>query len=131
MTTGTNLMRRVMLAIGSLPWVRVFRVNNGMGWIGDATRRADGSVLIRNARPLHAGLVKGGSDVIGWTSRVIQPEDVGTRVAIFTAIEVKDGTGRPDKDQRRFLDNVQAAGGIAGIARSEEDARALVEGHHG
>ena len=126
MSTGTNLMHRVMLAIGSLPWVRVFRNNTAMAWVGDATRLKDGSVLIRNARPLHAGLVKGSSDLVGWTSRVIQPEDVGTRVAVFTAIEVKDGTGRPDKDQRRFLDTVQAAGGISGVARAPEEARALV-----
>ncbi|HEY1035567.1 MAG TPA: VRR-NUC domain-containing protein [Pseudoxanthomonas sp.] len=126
MSTGTSAMHRVMLAIGRLPWVRVFRNNVAQAWVGDARRLPNGDVLIRNARPLHAGLVKGSSDLIGWTSRVIQPEDVGARVAIFTAIECKDGTGRADKDQRRFLGAVEAAGGIAGVARSENDAVNLV-----
>lgn len=126
MTTGTGLMRRIMLAVGGLPGVRIFRNNCGMGWVGQAVRRRDGSVVIRNARPLHAGLFKGSGDLIGWTSHVIQPEDVGRRVAIFTSIEVKDGSGRPDEDQANWAEQVRAAGGIAGIARSEREALELV-----
>lgn len=126
MSTGTGAMHRIMLAVGALPGVRVFRCNNGMGWIGDARKLPNGDVLIRNARPLHAGLVKGSSDLIGWTTRVITEADVGKRVAIFTAIEAKDGTGRADADQRRFLDAVEQAGGIAGVARAPEDAVKLV-----
>lgn len=128
MTTGTAAMNRVMLAIGGLPSVRVFRNNVALAWVGEAKRIGEGRVLITNARPLHAGLIKGSSDLIGWTSREITAADVGKRVAVFTAIEAKDGSGRLDKDQRRFIDAVRAAGGIAGEARSEEEARALVDG---
>lgn len=127
MSTGTGLMQRVMLAIGARPGVRVFRQNVGMGWVGDAAKLKDGSILIRNPRPLHAGLVKGSGDLIGWTSREIRPEDVGTTVAVFTSIEVKDSTKAPTTEQRRWHTNVRAAGGITGVARSEEDAIALVE----
>jgi hypothetical protein len=119
-------MNRVQLAIGALPFVRVFRCNNGMAWVGDWKKLGPGRVLIENARPLHAGLVKGSSDLIGWTTKVITPDMVGQRIAIFTAIEAKDGSGRADTDQAKFIRNVQAAGGIAGVARSEDDARALV-----
>lgn len=126
MTAATTAMHRVMLAIGALPCVRIFRNNTGMAWVGDARRLPNGDVLIRNARPLHAGLVKGSSDLIGFTSRTIRQQDVGQTWAVFTAIEVKDGTGRPSEDQRRFLDAVAAAGGIAGVARSGEEAARLI-----
>lgn len=128
MTTGTNLMTRIMLAIGGLARVRVFRNNTGLAWVGSkAIRKPGGSVLILDARPLHAGLVKGGSDLIGWTSREIRPQDVGRTVAIFTAVEAKDGKGRLDADQERFIRTVQDAGGIAGVARTEADAVTLVD----
>lgn len=126
MSTGTGLMRRIMSATGSLPGVRLFRNNVGVGWVGQVTRRRDGSVVIRNARPLHAGLFKGSGDLIGWTSHVIRPEDVGREVAIFTSIEVKDGSGRTDEGQDNWAMRVREAGGIAGVARSEQDAIELV-----
>lgn len=122
MTTGTGMMRRILDTVGRHPAVRLFRNNVGMGWIGDHTRRSDGSVLVRNARPLHAGLIVGSGDYIGWTSYVVRPEDVGRTLAVFTSVEAKDGGGRMRDDQRRWRDNVRAAGGIAIEARSPEDA---------
>jgi hypothetical protein len=47
---------------------------------------------------------------------------VGTQVAVFTSIEVKTPTGRVKPEQQQWLDAVQSAGGIAGVARSVEDA---------
>lgn len=126
MSTGSGLVSRVMLAVGGLRWVRIFRNNTGMAWVGKATKLGGGKVLIEDARPLHAGLIKGGADLIGWTVREIRPEHVGQRWAVFTAIEVKDGSGRANSDQQRFLQTVEDAGGIAGIARSEQDALGLV-----
>lgn len=70
----------------------------------------------------------GGSDEIGWTSVIITPEMVGRTVAVFTAIEVKSETGRPSKDQKLFIGSVQRGGGIAGVARSPDDYRAIVSG---
>jgi dihydroxyacid dehydratase/phosphogluconate dehydratase len=46
-------------------------------------------------------------------------------VAVFTSIEVKSATGRLRPEQRQWLEAVQAAGGIAGVARSVEDAARL------
>lgn len=68
----------------------------------------------------------GGSDLIGWTPVIITHEMVGTKVGVFTAIEVKAPRGRPTEAQLNFLRQVQLGGGIAGIARSTQDALALL-----
>ena len=72
--------------------------------------------------PVRYGLQPGSSDLIGWRTVTITPEMVGQQVAVFTSIEVKTPTGRLRPEQKLWLDAVQAAGGIAGVARSVEDA---------
>jgi hypothetical protein len=47
-------------------------------------------------------------------------------VAVFTSIEVKSATGRLRPEQRQWMEAVQAAGGIAGVARSVEDAEQIL-----
>ena len=54
---------------------------------------------------------------------------VGSTVAVFTSIEVKTPTGRIRPEQQHWLETVQAAGGIAGVARSVEDALRIVTAH--
>ena len=93
--------------------IRLFR--NNTGTLKDA-----------NGRPVQFGLCKGSADLIGWTTRTITPEMVGTQVAVFTSIEVKTPTGRLRPEQRQWLDAVQAAGGVAGVARSVADAQQLL-----
>ena len=88
-------------------------------------RNNTGTLVDRNGRPVQFGLCKGSADLIGWTTRTITPEMVGQQVAVFTSIEVKAATGRLRPDQRQWLDAVQSAGGIAGVARSIDDARRL------
>ena len=44
----------------------------------------------------------------------------------FIAIEVKSSTGRVRPEQARFLAAVKALGGLAGVARSVEDARKII-----
>ena len=51
---------------------------------------------------------------------------VGQQIAVFTSIEVKAATGRIRPEQQQWLNAVQAAGGIAGVARSVEDAMDLL-----
>lgn len=68
----------------------------------------------------------GGSDLIGWTSKTVTQDMVGSKVAIFTAVEVKTAKGRATEAQLNFIEQVKQAGGIAGIARSADDALALL-----
>jgi hypothetical protein len=45
---------------------------------------------------------------------------VGDTIAVFTAVEVKKNT-RPTPEQVAFIEQVNKAGGLAGIARSDDD----------
>ena len=122
--------QRILLACGSGN-VRLWRNNVGTGWAGQATKVTSGNlraiaaglrpgdVVIRQGRPLHAGLCVGSSDLIGY--RVVD------RVAQFVALEVKSATGWPTTQQVQFLDHINAVGGLAGIARSVDDAAAILQ----
>lgn len=121
-----NRMRSIMLGL-STPGVRLFRQNVGTGWTGDVTRLKDGAILIKNPRPLQAGLCKGSSDLIGWRSLTVTPEMVGQKIALFLAVEVKGERGRATDEQRKFIDRVRLDGGLAGIARTVEDAMGIAE----
>jgi hypothetical protein len=121
--------QQILLAHGSGS-VRLWRNNVGTGWAGQATKVTAGNrqaiaaglrpgdVVIRQGRPLHAGLCVGSSDLIGY--RVVD------RVAQFVALEVKSATGRPTAQQVQFIDHINAVGGLAGIARSVDDAAAIL-----
>jgi hypothetical protein len=58
---------------------------------------------------------------------VITSDMVGQQLAVFTSIEVKTPTGRVSPQQQAWLGVVQGAGGIAGVARSVEDAVRIIE----
>jgi hypothetical protein len=105
-------LQEIRLALGLLPGLRLFR--NNVGVLRD-----------REGRAVRFGLAPGSSDLIGWRTVTITPDMVGQKVAVFTALEVKapGGTHKVTAEQRRFLDVVEAAGGIAGVARSPAQAR--------
>lgn len=75
------------------------------------------------------GLCPGSADLIGYRSVVVTPDMVGQTLAVFAAVEVKAARGRPTPEQTAFLEHVTAAGGIAGIARSVEDAERILGGN--
>ena len=89
-------------------------------------RNNTGTLKDQNGRPVQFGLCKGSADLIGWKRVTVTPDMVGQQVAVFLSIEVKTPTGRIRPEQQQWLDAVQAAGGIAGVARSVEDAEALL-----
>jgi hypothetical protein len=89
-------------------------------------RNNTGTLRDQHGRPVSFGLCKGSADLIGYRSITITPEMVGQQVAVFASIEVKTPTGRIRPDQRAWMETVQAAGGIAGVARSVEDAQVLL-----
>ena len=107
------IQQQIRLALVSGP-VRLWR--NNAGTLPD-----------RQGRPVQFGLCRGSSDLIGLRSITIGPEHVGQTIAVFAAVEVKSATGRPTPDQRAFIDTVQSMGGLAGIARSVEDAAAILQ----
>lgn len=126
----SELGRRIQVALSSIG-ARLFRNNVALGWVGNQVVRVSrptpvtlcpGDVLIRNARPLHAGLCEGSSDYIGFNPITITSEMVGARVAVFVAVEVKTATGRPSQAQKNFIEAVKSAGGVAFVARSPEEA---------
>ena len=108
------IQQEIRLAISS-PTTRMFRNNVG-------------SLKDENGRRVSFGLCAGSSDLIGWLTREITPEMVGKKVAVFTAIEIKTAKGRVSKLQQNFINAVRNFGGIAGVARSVDDARAMLEG---
>jgi hypothetical protein len=89
-------------------------------------RNNTGTLRDQNGRPVSFGLARGSADLIGWRTVTITPDMVGQQVAVFTSIEVKTATGRIRPEQQQWLDAVQAAGGIAGVARSVEDAQRIM-----
>lgn len=127
--SDSPFLARIRLAC-SRGAARLFRNNVGVGWIGKLERPSrpvqvtvfPGDVVLRKARPLHAGLAEGSGDLVGWVSREIRPEHVGQTWAVFASLEAKEGAGRLSPAQRSWRDAVQAAGGIAAEVRSVEDA---------
>ena len=88
-------------------------------------RNNTGALKDAQGRLVRYGLCPGSSDLIGLRTRIITEADLGHRFAQFVAIEVKD-RGRATAEQQAFIAMVQAAGGLAGIARSIEDARSIL-----
>jgi hypothetical protein len=113
MTSEQQIQQHIRLAC-SKGDCRLFR--NNTGTLKDA-----------NGRPVQFGLCKGSADLIGWKQVTITPDMVGQQVAVFLSIEVKTLTGRVRLEQQQWLDAVQAAGGVAGIARSVEDALTIIK----
>jgi hypothetical protein len=70
---------------------------------------------------------KGGSDLIGFQSVTITPGMVGEKIAVFLAIECKTATGKASPEQKKFIEFIKKSGGIAGIARSCEDAEKILK----
>lgn len=122
-----EIMREIMVKASEIG-NRLFRNNVGTGWVGQVLRPrklqsyllGESDVIVKNARPLHAGLCNGSSDTIGWRSIVITPDMVGKRFAQFAACEVKAGT-RETIEQRSFMTAVRVAGGWAETAHSPEE----------
>lgn len=85
------------------PYAVLFRVNVGSG------RTEDG-------RHFSTGVPVGFSDLFGVRS--------SDGRAVF--IEVKTPKGRPTKQQINFINRMRAAGAIAGICRSAEEAVRLI-----
>jgi hypothetical protein len=118
-----------MLAAGSLRNVRLFRNNVGNAYQGTpvAGNRPGENLVLRAWRRIQYGLFPGSGDLIGWKTVTITPEMVGQDVAIFVSIECKSPTGTIQANQVTWMARVRECGGIAGIARSPEDALKIIQ----
>jgi hypothetical protein len=122
----STIQNEIQMALGSIPEVRLFRNNVGQGWAGRVTHRDGQTLTLMYPRVLHAGLVKGSGDLIGWQSIVVTPDMVGKRLAVFLSIEVKDKSGRPSDDQKNWHEQVIMHGGLSCVARSIEEAKTVL-----
>ena len=124
--TETELRKRVLLDVGRE--VRLFANPRGTGWMGKVLLETPDRVMLGAPRRVTFGLAPGASDLIGWKPVTITADMVGSTLAVFAAVELKQagGTHPVTEDQRRFLDAVERAGGVAGVARSPEQARLVL-----
>jgi hypothetical protein len=111
----TDILRSILLCVGGV--AKLFRNN-----VGSLPTPSGSRVTYGVGGP-------GGSDLIGWRSKIVTSDMVGKPVAIFCAIEVKDQKGKPSHEQSHFLSAVRIAGGISGIARSPKEALNLLDNH--
>ena len=126
-----DLMRRLQNAASRLG-ARLFRQQVGMAWVGKIIKTpgvytlGPNDVLIRNARPFHAG-IEGMADLGGWVPVEITADMVGATMAVYAQVEVKENA-RPTTAQLAWVAAVNKAGGRAGIARSEKDLADILAG---
>lgn len=133
MASESSVQKAIWLNLGIVS--RLFRLNSGRAWLSNlgpkgVAKLADGSVLVKAARPIALGLantsgnpVVGQSDLCGWTEVEVTQEMVGSVVPVFTAIETKRSKGgETSDDQINFIEQVRKAGGIAGVANSADAA---------
>ena len=91
---------------------------NGCLW-----RNNRGQLILPNGGRLTYGVgPNGASDYIGFKHIIITQEMVGQRMAQFVALEAKRPGAKLKNDQQDFLWLIDEAGGLAGVARSGEDA---------
>lgn len=109
MTDTATLTTDIMLA-ASKAGHRLFRNNQGLAIHKSATGK---SYAVEYGIPRG----KGGGDLLGWCR--------GT--ARFASIEIKVGRDKSSPAQLKWALAVRAAGGVAGEARSVEDALAILE----
>ena len=105
------VQNKIRLAVGSGD-VRLFRNNTG-------------ALLDMQGRLVKFGLCKGSSDLIGFRSITITPDMVGQKIAVFSAIEVRD-KGKATVEQKNFINIINNAGGYAGVAKNVNDAKKIL-----
>ena len=115
MNEETKLQRLIMIALsnnGCMCW----RNETAGAYVGKVIHKDARIVTLQNAMLMQFGLCVGSSDIIG----IHKPS------GRFLAVEVKTAKGKPTPEQLNFMSQVKSANGIAGIARSVQDALELL-----
>ncbi|MGE0521270.1 MAG: VRR-NUC domain-containing protein [Reyranella sp.] len=123
-----SIQNAILASLGARRGVRLFRQPVAHAWVGQFVERIGDMVKLRNAQRIFAGLCVGSSDIVGWQSVEVTPEMVGSKLAVFTAIEVKKPRGDRREEQVAFVAAVRKDGGRAGFARSVAEAEAILTG---
>ena len=114
MTSERDIQAQILLALSRGP-TRLLRINAGLAWQGTVLQHNRDLLVLAHPRALRLA-APGVSDLIGWTQ------------GRFVALEVKGPRGRVTDEQAAFIDLVRRSGGLAGVARSVEEARAILAG---
>ena len=93
------------------PHEKLFRINAGMGWVGQVVRHDNNVIILKNPRPLRAA-PGGWPDLCGWTTVTITHDMVGKKIAVFTMEEIKSKNDRMRKEQKKFKRVLEKMGGI-------------------
>lgn len=109
----TKILNDIRNALGRLRNVRLFRNQVGV-------------YVLPDGRVIRSGFCNGSGDLLGWKTVRITPDMVGQNVAVFLSVEVKAPKGRVDAAQLTWASAVQEAGGIAGFARSVDEAMGII-----
>lgn len=120
----SSILHHCLLALSEAGYLAC-RNNTGVGWAGKTIHVSKpttvtlmpGDVLIRQARPLRAGLGEGGGDIVGIGD--------GGR---FCMVETKIANGRQSDAQISFGDGVIKHGGRYGVARTPDESIAIFQG---
>ena len=115
MNEETKLMRLIMIALSNANCI-TWRNETAGAYVGRVIHKDARIVTLANDQLMTFGLCVGSSDIIG----------IHKPTGRFLAIEVKTKTGKPTKEQLNFIEQVRAANGIAGLARSVQEALDLL-----
>ena len=112
-----NTQKLIQLALSEAGYT-FWRNTTAMAYVGRVVHKDASTITLAGYQVIESGLCVGSSDLIG-----IGPG------GLFAAIEVKRTSGgRVSVEQTRFIDAVLKKGGLAGVARSPEEALLLVRG---
>lgn len=117
MKSEKAIQAETLIAVTALPGIMAWRENSGFAWVGEEVRAATGASIrlepgmkiLRNARPLRAG-VPGIADIMG----------VAKGKAF--ALECKVATGAQEVSQRRFERAFVAKGGLYTVVKDPDEA---------
>ena len=115
MTSERDIQSTILVALSHGP-TRLLRINAGVAWQGSVLQHNRDLLVLAHPRAIRLA-APGVSDIIGWTEH-----------GRFVAIEVKAGRRQPTDEQAAFIELVRRSGGLAGVARSVQEARAIIEG---
>lgn len=105
---------------------RLFTNPCGKAWVGKFVRKIGDLVHLLGGHPIDFGLEFGSPDLVGWRVVTVTPDMVGTRIALFVGIEVKQQKGKMREKQKTFMARMVKDHCLCGIARSVQDAINIV-----